>query len=87
MARRCTTTTGTWGGSRPGPGRTRTTAEPLLSSERRWTISRIAFVKHDGRGTLSAAARRVIAEVIPQQQTAVTPSGTISVTRTSDRDL
>jgi len=85
MARRCTTT-GTGGGSRPGAGRTRTTAQPLRSSQRRWTIPQIAVVNHDGRRNLSAADRRIIAEVIPQQQTAGTALGTISVTSNSDRE-
>ena len=74
MPRRSTTTTSTWGGYRPGAGRKRTTAEPLISYELRLTRPQIAFLNHYGRGNLSAGARRVIDEAIARQQQLVTQS-------------
>ena len=68
------TTTSTWGGYRPGAGRKRTTAEPLISYELRLTGPQSAFLSHYGRGNLSAGARRVIDEAIARQQQAATTS-------------
>ncbi len=78
MPRRSTTTTSTWGGYRPGAGRKRTTAEPLISYELRLTRPQIAFLNHYGRGNLSAGARRAIDEAIARQQQAVTKSAEIA---------
>jgi len=93
MPRRSTTTTSTWGGYRPGAGRKRTTAEPLISYELRLTRPQIAFLNHYGHGNLSAGARRVIDEAIarPQQldtnsaQTAPTAPSPPPATAATDR--
>ncbi len=83
MPRRSTTTTSTWGGYRPGAGRKRTTAEPLISYELRLTGPQSAFLSHYGRGNLSAGARRVIDEAIARQQQAATISAETAPTALS----